>query len=79
MTTGPEDKTSTHAMSKTNSEWADLEGKSQEKVYLEGEMRAVWDIMEDLPEGKFAKDLANVSNAVKFSEPFHPPADNSIF
>ena len=65
MTTGhEEDKTSTHAFRvKLTLNGQDLEGEDpKKKVYLEGEMRAVWDIMEDLPEGKFAKDLANVSN-----------------
>ena len=65
MTTGhEEDKTSTHAFRvKLTRNGQDLEGEDpKKKVYLEGEMRAVWDIMEDLPEGKFAKDLANVSN-----------------
>ena len=65
MTTGHEDdKTSTHAFRvKLTLNGQDLEGENpKKKVYLEGEMRAVWDIMEDLPEGKFAKDLANVSN-----------------
>lgn len=64
MTTGHEDKTSTHAFRvKLTLNGQDLEGENpKKKVYLEGEIRAVWDIMEDLPEGKFAKDLANVSN-----------------
>jgi hypothetical protein len=64
QTTGNGDKASTcNFRIKLTLNSQDCEGEDLMKpAYLEGEMRVIWDILEDVPEGQFAQDLANVSD-----------------
>ena len=64
LTTGNGDESTTYTFRiKLELNGQDCEGADMKKpAYLEGEIRAIWDIMEDVPEGQFAKNLANVSD-----------------
>ena len=73
LTTGNGDESTTYTFRiKLELNGQDCEGADMKKpAYLEGEIRAIWDIMEDVPEGQFAKNLAKSLNVNYYSKTFN--------